>query len=310
MPGLNEQYHREGLREGSPAPLSYWPAITTAISPSHPIVAVWDTQLRPKIESVLEGHGIIYRSLSPLKRKDIFWPSSRSDETVFIDVPAQYYRDDNWCLATLELRTFFASIGFSDLIVEIVDAASFMRHTWPIELSDPVIQEWPQIRNLLTEQLNMDEAVCLESINVFRRGSSTDKSKSVVTVILTASELYGLRTIQSRIREQLDINGYSHIDLELIRDRVIRFATSNVRCLEYRRLQLNLGASTLGLSVGVKGVEESGTLGASVSLQNANGQMINLGLTCYHVVRPGLTEMQRHGTFSNSPYASTKDSSC
>jgi len=281
-------YHREPFREGAPAPLCYRPGITRAIRPSNRLVAEWGTVLRPKVLSVMNTYHIFPRSIGVIHRRDVFWPLHRPDETVQIDAPSQHHIDNNWYLAVSEIRQFCVEVGWPDLILEIIDCTEFYKGTWAIRPHEPIVKEWPQVREVLLEQLNCDEASDLESINVFRRGKFEERLESAVTIVLTAPEVYGLMKIKDRIREQLDMNGYEHIDLEIIRDRITR--NINIDPLtgidplsqEYHQARVGMGAS-----IGPQNRDESGTMGGYVNLSGPWGQ-IQLGLTCYHVIRPGL----------------------
>jgi hypothetical protein len=58
-------------------------------------------------------------------------------------------------------------------------------NTWAIKPHEPIVKRWPQVREVLLEQLKSDEASDLESINVFRRGKSGDRLECAVTIVLT-----------------------------------------------------------------------------------------------------------------------------
>ena len=277
-----EHYHREPFREGAPAPLCYRPGIVGAIHPSNRLVAEWNTVLRPKVLSVMDTYRIFPRSIAVIHRRDVFWPLLRPDETVQIDAPSEHHIDDNWYLAVSEIRQFCMTVGWPELILDILDCTEFGKNTWAIKPHEPIIKQWPRVREVLLEQLKCDEASDLESINVFRRGKSEKRLECVVTIVLTAPETYGLMKIKDRIREQLDINGYRHIDLELVRDRICR--NVNIDPVDPETHQETVG---MGASIGPQNRDESGTMGGYVTLCGSWGR-IQLGLTCYHVIRPGL----------------------
>lgn len=281
-----EHYHREPFREGAPAPLCYRPGIVGAIRPSNRLVAEWKTVLRPKVLSAMDKYRIFPRSIGVIHRRDVFWPLLRPDETVQIDAPSQHHVGDNWYLAVSEIRQFCMTVGWPELILDILDCTEFGKYTWAIKPHEPIVKQWPQVRDVLLEQLECDEASDLESINVFRRGKSEDRLECAVTIVLTAPELYGLMKIKDRIREQLDINGYGHIDLELIRDRIFR--GFDIDPLDPKCYQATVG---MGASIGLQNRDESGTMGGYVNLRGSWGQ-VQLGLTCYHVIRAGLTSSQ------------------
>ena len=277
-----EDYHREPFREGAPAPLCYLLGIMEVIRPSNRLVAEWGTVLRPKVLSVMDTHRIFPRSISVFHRRDVFWAPLRPDETVYIDAPSQFHKDDNWYLAVSEIRQFCAAVGWPELIIEILDWTEFEKNTWAIRPHEPIVEQWPHVREVLLEQVKCEEASDLESINVFRRGKSEERLECAVTIMLTAPEVYGLMKIKDRIREQLDKNGYGHIDLELIRDRIYRNTDIDPLDLDYYQTRVGMGAS-----IGPQNRDESGTMGGYVNLRGSWGQ-IQLGLTCYHVIRPGL----------------------
>jgi len=277
-----EHYHREPFREGAPAPLSYRPGVVGPIRPSNRLVAEWETVLRPKVLIAMDKYRIFPRSIVVIHQRDVFWPLLRPDETVQIDAPSRRHIDDNWYLAVLEIRQFCTTVGWPELIIDILDYTEFGKNTWAIKPHEPIIKQWPRVRGLLLEQLKCDEASDLESINVFRRGKSEERLKSAVTIVLTAPEVHGLMKIKDRIRRQLDINGYRHIDLELVRDRIYR--NIGIDPLDPECHQETVG---MGASIGPQNRDESGTMGGYVTLCGSQGQ-IQLGLTCYHVIRPGL----------------------
>jgi len=277
-----EDYHREPFREGAPAPLSYRPGIVGPIRPLNRLITEWETVLRPKVLSVMDKYRIFPRSIVVIHQRDVFWPLIRPDETVQIDAPSQHHIDDNWYLAVSEIRQFCRAAGWPGLILDILDCTEFGKNTWAIKPHEPIVRQWPRVRNVLLEQLKCDEASDLESINVFRRGKSKERPESAVTIVLTAPEVYGLMKIKDRIRKQLDINGYRHIDLELIRDRIFRNININPLDPEYHQETVGIGAS-----IGPQNGDESGTMGGYVTLCGSQDQ-IQLGLTCYHVIRPGL----------------------
>jgi hypothetical protein len=281
-----EHYHREPFREGAPAPLCYRPGIMGAIRPSNRLVAEWDTVLRPKVLSAMDKYRIFPRSIVVIHQRDVFWPLLRPDETVHIDAPSEHHIGDNWYLAVSEIRHFCTTVGWPELILDILDCTEFGKYTWAIKPHEPIVKQWPKVREVLLEQLKCEEASDLESINVFRRGKSEDRLECVVTIVLTAPEVYGLMKIKDRIREQLDINGYGHIDLELIRDRISRNFDVDPLNLESHQATVGMGAS-----IGLKNRDESGTMGGYINLRGTWGQA-QLGLTCYHVIRPGLMSSQ------------------
>lgn len=294
-----ERYHREPFREGAPAPLSYQPGVVRAIHPSNRLVAAWETVLQPKVLSVMVKYDIFPRSIVVIHKRDVFWPLPRPDETIQIDAPGRYHIGDNWYLAVSEIRQFCAEVGWLELIVDIIDCTEFRKNTWAIQPHEPIVKQWPRVREVLLEQLKCDDASDLESINVFRRGKSEERLECAVTIVLTAPEVCDLMIIKDQIREQLDMNGYGYIDLELIRDRISLNNNINPLSLEYYQTRVGMGAS-----IGPQNRDESGTMGGYVNLRGSWG-LIQLGLTCYHVIRPGLssqiaTDSDSHGISPSS----------
>jgi hypothetical protein len=230
----------------------------------------------------MDTHHIFPRSIVVIHRRDEFWPLFRRDETVQIDAPSKHHIDDNWYLAVKDIRQFCVEVGWPDLIIDILDETEFDKNTWAIKPDEPIVEQWPQIRDMLLEQFKCHEASNLESMNVFRRGKSERRLECAVTIVLTAPELYGLMKIKDRIRKQLNENGYEDIDLELIRDRICRNVGNDPLGLECYQETVGMGAS-----IGPQNRYESGTMGGYVNL-NKSGVHIQLGLTCYHVIRPGL----------------------
>jgi hypothetical protein len=149
----------------------------------------------------MDTYRIFPRSIVVIHQRDVFWPLLRPDETVQIDAPSQHHIDDNWYLAVSEIRRFCTAVGWPGLILDILDCTEFDKYTWAIKPHEPIVKQWPQVREVLLEQLKCDEASDLESMNVFRRGKSEERLECAVTIVLTAPELYGLMKIKDRIFE-------------------------------------------------------------------------------------------------------------
>ncbi|KAI9759914.1 MAG: hypothetical protein M1840_003071 [Geoglossum simile] len=282
IPGLTEFYHREPHREGAPAPLCYLPSSLHAIKPSDRLVRDWETVLRPKVLSALSEYDVQPRSILPIHQRGTL---IRGGETILINAPSAHHKDDNWFHAVMDMRQFFGSIGWTDLIVEISDREEMLLKTWAIRRGEPIVEQWPGIRDLLLQQLKVNEGATLESMSIFRRGKSEERVECPLTIVLTAPEVYGLMIIQNQIRRTLDSNGYNEIGLEIVRGKVIRNAIASIDPLCTDNHQLAAG---MGVSIGPKNTCESGTLGGYIYLRYPSGERVQLGLTCYHVVRPGI----------------------
>jgi hypothetical protein len=115
------------------------------------------------------------------------------------------------------------------------------------------------------------------------------ESENPLAIILTAPEVYRLMKIKDKIRKKLDEQGYSDIELEIVRDKIC-----------HRGMRLNTEhykkQAGTGVSLGAKGSLESGTLGGYLTLRGSAGREIELALTNYHVIRPGLSKEQKTGT--------------
>ncbi|KAI9763271.1 MAG: hypothetical protein M1840_000802 [Geoglossum simile] len=290
IPGLAEFYHREPYREGAPAPLCYLPCGLYAVKSSDRLARDWETILRPKVLSALDEHDVRPRSILPIHQRDGLSSPIQGGETILISAPSSYHKDNNWFHAVMDMRRFFGSIGWMDLIVEISDREETYLNTWAIRRGEPIIEQWPNIRELLLQQLKVDEAAVLQSISIFRRGKSEERTKCPFTIVLTAPEVYGLMIIQNQIRQTLDSNGYSQIGLDIIRGRVVRNAIADIDPWSTDNYQVAAG---MGVSIGPKNSSESGTLGGYIHLRHPSGRRIQLGLTCYHVVRPGIAEYNK-----------------
>ena len=166
-----------------------------AIRPSNRLVAEWETVLRPKVLSAMDTYRIFPRSIMVIHQQDVFWPLLRPDEIILIDAPSQHHIDDNRYLAVSEIRQFCAAVGWPGLILDILDCTGFGKYAWAI------VKQWPQVWEVLLEQLKCDEASDLKSMNIFRRGKSEERLECAVTIVLTAPELYGLMKIKDRIFE-------------------------------------------------------------------------------------------------------------
>jgi hypothetical protein len=102
-------------------------------------------------------------------------------------------------------------VGWENLIVEISDYVEMRLRTWAIRQGEPVVEQWADIRGVLLKQLAVDEAAALESISIFRRGKSNERTECPFTIVLTAPEVYGLMIIKDQIRRALDLYGYSSL---------------------------------------------------------------------------------------------------
>ncbi|KAI9784466.1 MAG: hypothetical protein M1839_002122 [Geoglossum umbratile] len=296
IPGMAAFYHREPHREGAPAPLCYLPCQLYAVKSSDRLARDWQTILRPKVLSALDEYDVRPRSILPIHQRDA--PSSpvRGGETILISAPSSSNKDNIWFRAVTDMRQFFESVGWTDLIVEISDREEMYLNTWAIRRGEPIVEHWPNIRELLLQQLNVNEAAVLESVSVFRRGKSEERTKCPFTIVLTAPEVYGLMIIRNQIRRALDSNGYDQIGLEIVRGRVVRNAIGDIDPFCTDNYQLAAG---MGASIGPINDEESGTLGGYIYLRRPSGRRIQLGLTCYHVVRPAIAEQNKKACDEN-----------
>ncbi|KAI9763768.1 MAG: hypothetical protein M1840_009093 [Geoglossum simile] len=279
--GLDELYHREPFREGAPGPLCYSPGITGAVLQSDQITADWQSRLWPTTSSILAARDVHPRSVGILHRRDQFRPESQPDVTVTIDAPHKHYKNNNWFLAISELRQFYSRVGYGDLIVEIADFEARNKRSWAIDFHAPIVREWPKIVELLLQELRDNTAAGVESIGCLRRGNAMPESQNPLTIILTAPEVYHLMRIKDKIREKLDNQGYWGIELEIVRDKICRRAADTSP--DHHQMQAGMG-----VSLGAKGSLESGTLGGYLTLCDNAGQEVQVALTNYHVIRPGL----------------------
>jgi hypothetical protein len=290
--GLDELYHREPFREGAPGPLCYSPGITGAVLQSDRITADWQSHLWPTTSSIIAARDIHPRSVGVIRRRDQFWSESQPDVTVTIDAPHKHYRNNNWFLAISELRQFYSQVGYGDLIVEIADFEARDKRSWAIDFHAPIVKEWPKIVELLLQELRDNTAAGVESIGCLRRGNSILESQNPLTIILTAPEVYHLMRIKDTIREKLDYQGYRDIELEIVRDKICHRAAD--MSLEHYQMQAGMG-----VSLGAKGSLESGTLGGYLTLCDNAGQEVQVALTNYHVIRPGLSSERKTGMLDN-----------
>jgi hypothetical protein len=295
IPGSTELYHREPHREGAPAPLCYQPCTHRPIKSSDRLAADWETILRPRVLNIIQEYDISPRAITPIHQLGASSSPVKGGETILISAPSQKHKNNNWFLAISDIRRFFVSVGWENLFVEISDYEEIRLRTWAIRPGERIVEQWADIREVLLKQLAVDEAAALESISIFRRGKSNERTKCPPTIILTAPEVYGLMIIKDQIRQTLDSHGYHSVGLEIIRDRLARNAIHSIDPFSIDNYQLGAG---IGASIGTKNCLESGTLGGYIFLCYPSGSRIQLGLTCYHVVRPGIHDDEINSKFA------------
>jgi hypothetical protein len=111
-------------------------------------------------------------------------------------------------------------------------------------------------------------------VNVFQRGSSPERSKCQITLLISAWDANDDSWWDHTLP---DIRTFWPYEVELCE-------ATNILCLDTMELDSLTGTIGMGSSVGVKDASESGTLGGAVKLKWQDGHVENMGITNHHVV--------------------------
>jgi hypothetical protein len=257
-----------------PAPLQSHP-----VNDGNPIIDLWEGILKDTITSKLNNYKVRWLKISLYLRT--FRNRTPTDKDLTVYIVANREDNDQWVLFLDSVSEFLNSIGYLDLLVEIVDPrATDGLLTFPIRENDLILRDWETIRSVLRRELRPD--IKWTALHAYRRGYETSGNDSVPTVVIFCEDYFAdhWKDISLRLRGMLNRLAYE-VRLEI--------SQATVRRGVLGLLSISLAASafnkivSMGDSIGPR--DGTGTLGGYVNLIDDQKRAKTFGLTNYHVVR-------------------------
>lgn len=120
---------------------------------------------------------------------------------ISVDTPDQL-STTRWSEARRGIKSLLHKHGLGDVIVELIDVKrAFVRSSFPISPSDPVIRPWENVRPRVAKYLDDNCRGIWTSVCIFKVGPNAQSTQYTVVVTVTPRAERNWKLLQSAVRK-------------------------------------------------------------------------------------------------------------
>ncbi|KAL8753901.1 MAG: hypothetical protein Q9184_005278 [Pyrenodesmia sp. 2 TL-2023] len=246
---------------------------------------------------ILKSHSLGYGIMKLFMRSKPGYIDGEDEQPLLqinVDTPDQT-STSRWSMARKEIKSLREKHGLGDVIVELIDPKRvFVRSTFPISPSHPVIRPWENVRPRVAKYLDESCRGLWTSVCIFKVGPDARNTQYMVVITVAPRAECNWKLVQSTVKDvvnsevqRLNVTLRGEVGVDIVPGWAKQNPLFTTRELSGKSL-LNEWVTypQMGGSIGVQGSQGGGTLGGFFKLDRPGGPSIPVMLTNHHVVTP------------------------
>ncbi|KAL8902577.1 MAG: hypothetical protein Q9207_004578 [Kuettlingeria erythrocarpa] len=253
--------------------------------------------LHPYTLRILEAHDLGYGVMKLFMRSKPGYPDGDKEIPLLqisIDTPDQS-STTRWSEARKQIKSLLDKHGLGDVIVELIDPKrAFVRSSFPISPSNPVIRPWENVRPRVAKYLDENCRGIWTSVCIFKVGPRAQDTLYTVVVTVMPRAERNWKLLQSAVGNLVN-NEFEQAGVRIQGGVGVDFVPGWAKQNPLFATKEFSGKSLLndwvthpqmGGSIGVQGSQGGGTLGGFFKLDRPADRSVQVMLTNHHVVAP------------------------